>query len=277
MIAGVKMIKADLHTHTVRSDGNSSAEQAVLQAAEKGVSVLGFSDHCYTPWYDWGSLGKDLSAYIEENTSLADRFAGIIEIVCGIENEFDCWQEDSRLQYRIGSRHSIGFPDGRILIDESPVFLEEGLSRWYGGSGMALVRDYYRHIAEDVPKFAPDIIGHFDLVRKFNLSGRYFDENCSAYRKAALEAAEAAGDSGAIFEVSTVNLNRKRRHILFPADFILKFILEKGYPVTLSSDAHDPSHICGHFGYASSHLADLGFRSIMVWKNGSFNDVSLTD
>ena len=58
---------------------------------------------------------------------------------------------------------------------------------------------------------------------------------------------------------------------------ILKFILEKGYPVTLSSDAHDPSHICGHFGYASSHLADLGFRSIMVWKNGSFNDVSLTD
>ena len=269
------MITADLHTHTDRSDGSSSAEQSVLRAIENGVTVLGFSDHCYTPWYDWDSLGRNIDGYIEENFSLARRYSSQIEIVCGIENEFDCWQEDDRLQYRIGSRHCITFPDGRMLVDESPEFFEEGLQRWYGGDGLAMAADYFRHLAQDVPHFRPDIIGHFDLVRKFNRADRYFDENCRAYRRAALEAAEAAGETGAVFEVSTVNLNRKRRRILFPADFILRFFLEKGYPVTLSSDAHDPDLICGHFSYAVQHLRELGFRSVMVWRNGGFNEVSL--
>ena len=269
------MITSDLHTHTDRSDGSGSAERSVLAALEKGVKTLGFSDHCHTPWYDWGSLPEDLTGYIEENLSLARRFAGQIEIVCGIEDEFDCWQKDDRLQYRIGSRHSIGFPDGRILIDESPLFLEEGLQRWYGGEGLRLAQDYFSHLADDVPRFRPEIIGHFDLVRKFNISDRYFDENGTAYRRAALEAAEAAGDTGAVFEVSTVNLNRHRRHMLFPADFILRFILEKGYHVTLSSDAHDPGLICGHFSYARQRLTDLGFRSVTAWQNGGFTDVPL--
>jgi histidinol-phosphatase (PHP family) len=162
-----------------------------------------------------------------------------------------------------------------MLVDESPEFFVEGLQRWYGGDGLAMAADYFRHLAQDVPHFRPDIIGHFDLVRKFNRADRYFDENCRAYRRAALEAAEAAGETGAVFEVSTVNLNRKRRRILFPADFILRFFLEKGYPVTLSSDAHDPDLICGHFGYAVQHLRELGFRSVMVWRNGGFNEVSL--
>lgn len=270
------MITADLHTHTDRSDGSCSAEQTVQRAIQRGVKVLGFSDHCYTPWIAWDTLGEDLDGYIKENFSLAERYAGQIEIVCGIENEFDCWQEDSRLQYRIGSRHSIPFPDGQIFVDETPQLLEEGIDRWYGGDGLSFALDYFRHIAEDVPHHRPDIIGHFDLLRKFNRSDIFFDENCASYRKAALEAAEAAGETGAVFEVSTVNLNRKRRRILFPADFILRFILEKGYPVMLSSDAHDPELICGNFGYAQSRLYGLGFRSVTVWNDGGFREVPLS-
>lgn len=264
------MTLCNLHTHTDRSDGTSPAEAAVLTALEKGLSTLGFSDHVHTPWLADDTLPSDLGPYISENLRLAREYRGRIEIVCGLENEFDCWQADDRLQYVIGSRHSISFGDRQFLIDETPEDFGTGVREFYGGDVRAAVTDYYRHLAEDIPEYRPDIIGHLDLIRKFNRSSRFFDENAGWYRNAALEAAEAAGDTGAVFEVNTSNIARKRRRILYPADFILRFILEKGYPVMLSSDSHDPSLLVGAFDSAARRLREMGFRSVTVWKDGGF-------
>ena len=80
------MTLCNLHTHTDRSDGTSPAGEVVLRAVSRGFETLGFSDHVYTPWYAEGSLPQDLSEYISENRELAWRYAGVIEIVCGLEN-----------------------------------------------------------------------------------------------------------------------------------------------------------------------------------------------
>lgn len=50
------------HTHTVIADGKSTAEEVVIQAIDKGFSVLGFSDHAYTP-YDLSYCMKDHNEY----------------------------------------------------------------------------------------------------------------------------------------------------------------------------------------------------------------------
>lgn len=271
------MIRCNLHTHTDRSDGICSAEHVVIAALEKGFRTLGFSDHSHTPWLEQYTLPSDIGPYILGNLELAARYRDRIEIVCGIENEFDSWQDDERLQYRIGSRHCLPIGDGHFLIDETPELLEQGINDRYGGSGAAAAADYYRLLASDVSRHRPEIIGHFDLIRKFNRSSRFFDENGTAYRRAALEAAEAAGSTGGIFEINTSNIARKRRHIFYPADFILRFILEHGYPVIIGSDAHDPSLLSGGFSEAVLRLWDIGFRSVTVWENGCFRQEDLAE
>jgi len=271
------MVLCNLHTHTERSDGIGSAEDVIRIALEKGFRTLGFSDHVYTPWGTDYTLPEDPDGYIRENLQLAEKYKDRIEIVCGIENEFDCWQVDERYQYNIGSRHCLPVSDGHMLIDETPEILEAGIAAYYDGRGALAAKDYYMHLAEDADRFRPQIIGHFDLIRKFNRSSRFFDENSASYRRAALEAAEAAGSTGAVFEVNSSNIARKRRHILYPADFILRFILERGYPVILGSDAHDPSLLDGGFREAETRLWGLGFRYITVWENGRFVQKELAE
>ncbi len=269
------MTLCNLHTHTNRSDGKCSAEDVVLTAIEKGFRTLGFSDHVHTPFIPTSTLPSDPEEYIRENLSLAERYRGELEIVCGIENEFDCWHQDIRFQYTIGSRHSMVFGEKHLLIDESPELFEQGVGEFFGGDFRAAVTDYYRRLPEDISRFHPDIMGHMDIIRKFNRAGRFFDENAGWYRKAAMEAVEAIGDSGTVFEVNTSSIARKRRRILYPADFILRFILQRGYPVILSSDSHDPVLLDGEFENTRRHLLDIGFRSIMVWKDGGFTGEEL--
>lgn len=271
------MIACNLHTHTTHSDGICNADEVLLRALDKGFKTLGFSDHSHTPWYADGSLPKKLDDYVEEVYSLAEQYSGQIEVVCGIENEFDSWQEDKRLQYRIGSRHCLPAEDGPFVIDESPEQLEEGIKRYYGGDGMALVKDYYSKYPSDAITYRPEIIGHFDLIRKFNKANRFFQEESPAYKRFALEAAEAVGETGAIFEVNTGSIARHRRRIFFPANFLLRFFLEKRYPVMISSDAHDPALLDGAFSEAVARLESIGFKSVVVWKNGGFREIGIRD
>ena len=267
--------QCNLHTHTDRSDGDNTAEQVIQEAISRGMKTIGFSDHSHTPGYEEGSLPVNLDSYTEENRRLKEKYSGFIEVVSGIEEEFDFWQEHDGLDYHIGSRHSNQTPNGECTIDDTPERFQKELQICYGGDAMKCIRDYYSHYAADVEKHRPEIIGHFDLVRKFNAGGRFFDEDCAKYRKMALEAAEAAGAYGAVFEVNTSNMARKRRPIFYPADFILRFLLEKGYPVILSSDAHSKELINGCFDEAAERLKSIGFKELMVWKNGAFAPISI--
>ena len=89
------------------------------------------------------------------------------------------------------------------------------------------------------------------------------------------EAAQTAGEKGVIFEINTSNIARKRRNIFYPADFILKYILEHGWPVMVNSDAHYAGMLTGAFGLARRRLLDVGFRSVTVWEDGSFKEIAI--
>ena len=271
------MISSSLHNHTNRSDGLCTAETVIRYAIDKGIQTLGFSDHGHTPWFAEGSLPIDIDSYINENRRLAEKYSDQIEIVCGIESEFDCWQDDPRIQYRIGSRHCTPVGNDHFAVDASSENFREGLNKYYEGDWIALAKDYYSRFPEDVGRCRPDIVGHFDLIRKFNSNSCFFPENSPAYKKIALEAAEAVGKYGVIFEINTQCLARHRRPIFMPANFLLRFFLEKGYPVMISADAHDPKLLDGAFPQAISRLKSLGYKSLIVWRNGGFQEIGIDD
>ena len=115
----------------------------------------------------------------------------------------------------------------------------------------ALVEQYYR-IAEDiVRKTNPDIIGHFDLVTKFNEGNRFFSEDHPRYRAAAQHAADVLASENRLFEINTGAMARGYRTAPYPAFHLTQQLVSRGARFVLSSDCHDMAKL------------DYGFKEVL--------------
>ena len=77
---------ANFHTHTTFSDGKNTPEEIILYAIEKGFSVIGFSDHGFTP-YDECYCMKDLTGYVKEINKLKKKYKNKIQVYIGVEED----------------------------------------------------------------------------------------------------------------------------------------------------------------------------------------------
>lgn len=75
---------ADYHTHTRYSHGMGTIEENVLRALEKGIHVIGITDHGpgYLPYGMQKSKYKEMRQSVER---LNEKYAGRIKILLGIE------------------------------------------------------------------------------------------------------------------------------------------------------------------------------------------------
>lgn len=235
----------DLHMHTVWSDGQNTPEEMVQEAIRKGMETVGISDH---------SSGDPCGMKLEQNTAykaeiarLKDKYAGQIRVLCGLERDF-LTDDFTEYDYTIGSVHWLKMPDGRrISIDWTPEKLREGAVKYFGGDMYSLAEAYYEAESrvEEVTKC--DIIGHFDLVTKFNEMDPSFDTRHPRYVKAWQQAADALLKTGVPFEVNFGAKSRGYRKEPYPAPEIREYIRAHGGKMLLSSDAHTKENIA--FGF----------------------------
>jgi histidinol-phosphatase (PHP family) len=125
----------------------------------------------------------------------------------------------------------------------------------------ALVERYYRLLGEMAQTTRPDIIGHFDIVKKNNRDAGYFTEDESWYRDAAYGALEAVARSGSVLEINTGGIVRGTSGALYPSRWILERARSLDVPVMMNADAHSPDAIDGYFAESSDLLRSLGFRA----------------
>ena len=74
------------------------------------------------------------------------------------------------LDFRIGSVHYVKDreKDEYYCVDNTPEILEYGIKNYANGDEKAFIEAYFDNIVEMVHTQKPDIIGHLDLVKKFN-------------------------------------------------------------------------------------------------------------
>ncbi|MEA5040127.1 MAG: histidinol-phosphatase HisJ family protein [Clostridiaceae bacterium] len=241
-------MKANFHTHTVFCDGTDTPEQLVLAALDRGFDALGFSGHGETP-FDHSYCMNSISArrYRSEIAALRTRYAGQISLFCGVEQDYCAGAPTTGYDYMIGSVHYLMIGDTYLPVDENPALLRQGADRYFGGDFYALVEAYYRAVADVAERMGADLIGHFDLIAKFNEGGQLFDEQHLRYRAAAFSAAEALLKSGKPFELNTGAMARGLRSVPYPAPFLAEWIAARGGKLVLSSDCHD--HAALDFGF----------------------------
>ncbi len=242
------MMRADYHIHTLFSDGKNTPEEMVLAAIEKEMSAIGFSDHSYTAFDESYCILKDkIAEYKREIAALRERYKDKITVLCGIEQDFYSDESADGYDYVIGSVHYIKAGEEYIPVDESAEILLSAAKKHFGGDIYALVEAYYATVAQLVDRVRPDIIGHFDLITKFNRDGALFDEQSPRYRAAASKAVERLLESGVPFEVNTGAISRGYLERAYPAGEWLELIASRAGRFVLSSDSHSTATICFNF------------------------------
>ncbi len=265
-------VRSSLHNHTTLCDGRATPEELIEAAITEGLSDIGISGHCYTP-FDIDYSIKSEALYIEKVNECKEKYRGKIRVWCGIEQDFYAPCEDkSRYDYMISSVHYIKAPscEKYYSVDASPEKALLMRDELFGGDGIALCREYFRHVCEGTLKYRPDIVGHFDLVAKYNGDGLIFNEESREYKNAALEALTACAETDCLFELNTGAIRRGARNIPYPAPFLLKRLLELSGKLILSSDCHQKDGLCYGFSDALMLLREVGFRSVFVFEDGKF-------
>ena len=243
------MILQDFHVHSVFSDGKHTPEEIILAALEKGMTAIGFSDHSYTAFDESYCIPKDRqTAYQSEIRSLAEKYKEHISVFCGIEQDF--YSESAAAgtyDYSIGSVHYLKLGKEYIPVDESPAILLQAAEKYFNGDIYGLAEEYFKTVSQVIEKTNADIIGHFDLITKFNRDFVLFDENAPRYRKAAAEALQILLKSGRPFEINTGAISRGYQNRPYPAKEWIDAIQAGGGKLILSSDSHAKETLCYGF------------------------------
>lgn len=240
------MIPSNYHTHTTFCDGKNTPEEIVQEAIRLGCPELGFSGHSYTFFDDRYCL-TDTPAYIATIRALQEKYRDQIKILLGIEQDYYSDTPTDEFDYVIGSVHYIKKDGYYLAVDENREIQQENVRKFYGGDYYGFIEDYFATVADVYRKTRCQIVGHFDLVKKFNASKDLFDPQHPSYQAAAQKAMDALLTAPVTLEVNTGGISRGHIREPYPAKDLLSRWLEAGKPVLFSSDCHRAEHLL--FGY----------------------------
>lgn len=259
---------ANFHTHTVFCDGKNTPEEVVRSAIEKGFSAIGFSGHGYTA-FDLRYCMKDSNGYIAEINRLKEKYQREIQVYLGVEEDAFSPVNRSDFDYIIGSSHYFHLGDRYYPIDSSYEYFKKCLVA-FDYDIVRLSETYYRSFCDYIRTRKPDIIGHFDLITKFDeLDSSLFLHNAEYNRIAERYVAEAA-QSGCIFEINTGAIARGLRTAFYPAENLLYILKKLDARLILSSDSHTIDTLDFGFDDAKNRLKEFGFTRLFTMDNGKF-------
>ena len=246
----------DLHVHTTFSDGANTPEQMVRAALEKGLERIGFSDHSYT-FFDesYCMRQENIPAYQACISELKEKYKGNIEVLCGIEQDFYSAEPATGYDYVIGSVHYLKLDEQYVPVDETSDHLVAAAEKYFDGDIYGLVECYFETVAKVVERTDCDIIGHLDLITKFQGQTPLFDTAHPRYVNASRRAAERLLQSGKPFEINTSPLFRGALSHPYPAPSLLEYLRERGAKFILSGDCHNAEMLCFEFDRMKSLLS----------------------
>ena len=268
------LTKSNLHTHTSFADGKHTAEEVVLSAINAGMEVLGFSEHSFHPHpavYGMKSIEVQ-EEYRKEIERIKNLYADRIKILCGIEQDSHCGIPTDVFDYVIGSVHYVKLGGELCCVDLSAQTTLDAIKKHCGGDPIKYAKAYFEAVANVEKDTQCDIVGHFDLLTKFNEQTAIFDTSDPRYIKAGLEALDALLERNVIFEINTGAMARGYRSTPYPAPVFLHRIAEKRGNVTITSDAHNKDFLTYGFDKALQIVKASGIGSVLKmtgkgWKN----------
>lgn len=261
---------SNAHIHSRWCDGLDAIPDMVEAARALGFVSLGFSSHARQGFDPAYSMAPDAQAgYFAELRALQGE-PGLPRLWAGLELDAlahpDCRREAfAHADYVIGSAHYLceSYSGVPVAVDGDPVLLRRYVDEVYHGDGLAMARDFFAIEVNALLRDRPQIIGHFDLLRKYAARLSLFDEADPAYRRLALSALEQAFPCGGVLEINTGGMARGYLTTPYPTLELLCAWRELGGSITLTSDCHDRRYLAHAFPEAAALARQAGFRTAL--------------
>ena len=244
----------------------------VEAARALGFVSLGFSSHARQGFDPAYSMAPDAQAgYFAELRALQGRRSPACR-ACGRGWSWMRWpirtaaaRRLPHADYVIGSAHYLceSYGGAPVAVDGDPVLLRRYVDEVYHGDGLAMARDYFAIEVNALLRDRPQIIGHFDLLRKYAARLSLFDEADPAYRRLSLSALERAFPCGGVLEINTGGMARGYLTNPYPTLELLCAWRELGGSITLTSDCHDRRYLAHAFPQAAALARQAGFRTAL--------------
>ena len=179
----------------------------IERAIEVGFTHYGLSEHC-PRWREEDLFGDETAfgtqalidafdAYTKHAFALRDEYRDRIELLVGFETERlppGDWaarmrqvRKSAPFEYMVGSVHDV---DG-VFVDYKPE-ITKALAERLGGVETLQAR-YFDAVADLVQTLEPEVVGHIDLIRKFDGEDARFAPAVQPHIERALEAVRAHG------------------------------------------------------------------------------------
>ena len=257
------MIVSTYHAHSIYSDGKNTLEEMVQAAIKCGMKEIGFTDHAPMTFYcDWSMDEKDVPNYKNEILALKEKYKDQIKIYLGIEQDYYSVDADPDYEFILGSVHYV-YKDGEYLpVDLSASAMNDFINKRYKGDAYAYCEDYFKLVGDIYEKTKCHIIGHFDLVTKFNERLPMIDINNPRYVKAYTEALNKLLKSPAIFEINTGAISRGYRTTPYPDRNMIDIIAASGKPFAICSDTHNTESVACNLETECENLDKKGYKYI---------------
>lgn len=268
-MAGKNNYWIDYHTHHARcGHAVGSLEEYVVRGIEIGLSEIGLSDHMpllhvnpETYYPEMAMAMDELPRYVEEAFALKEKYRSQIDVKVGLEGDFiEGWEAEIEKiiqgypwDYVIGSVH---------FLDEWDISDFRQVHHWDGQDVFAVYERYYKAVGQAAKTGFYDIIGHFDVIKRFGHSpGPAREDETRALEHSALS---AIAESGIAMELNASGLSKPCAE-MFPSNRILESAIQLGIPLTVGSDAHDPLKLSEHLDTARAALYELGVRELATF------------
>lgn len=279
------------HTHSHYCDGKGQLREYVEYAIAHGFTHLGFSGHAPVPFENTFAIKDDeYLTYCDEVRALKAEYADRIEIKLGLEidyvpgilDDFRPLIERGGLEYVIGSVHLVVNPDNPnpeppspdlVTKHPNPPYLwfidgslqstyDDGLHRIFHDDIRKGVTTFFRQTNEMIERTRPTIVGHFDKIVMHNRD-RFFTYDEPWFLNLVGETVELIRETGCIAEINTRGLYKKRHNDFYPAQRTIRMMNEKGIPVLVGSDAHEPQNL-DMFEGAYDFLREIHYRNVVT-------------
>lgn len=260
------------HTHTpLCGHATGETEDYIRAAVKRNFTELGFSDHAPLP----EDLRKgvtmepgELEGYLDELVRLRDLYRGRIAVRIGLEVDFPLrdtfdpkYFHDPRMDFIMGSCHFIG----RWPFDQEP-YREEFKNRDIDEA----YASYYALVEGMAESARFDIIGHFDIIKKFGY------RPAGDFGPLVERIAKKLSRAGTAVEINTSGLMKPVKE-MYPSDGIIAILFDNSVPVTLGSDCHDPETVDYMLAQAVEKLKKTGYRKVSGFAGRKRHDISIYD
>ena len=252
------MVRQNLHCHTTLDDGANTPEEMVLAAIDAGLTSLGISAHIPIEGESWCMPPEYVPVFKAEMARLKTEYEGKIRLYCGMEYDLSVPSAFDGFEYIIGSGHIV---DG--FYEDFDLAHHKLLIEHFGGPEGA-AEAYFKNLSRVAEFDEIGIVGHFDLLTKYNEQEPLYDTSSRYFRDAAYAAMEKLCAADKIFEINTGAMSRGYRTSPYPTAELLRHLNQIGGKICISSDAHSASGITLGFDMCEELARSCGFT--VLWE-----------